>query len=438
MRSCQATQPVQRQSGEFRSGCCSKGNAFAQTHGLCSLCQVGNNEKSQKNLAFANKETKSNRSHTKAADPTRRPKPSVQKAPAMHDSNLERCAALPPLLLAFAMRMCMTADEAVHVYRRLCPQRRFNKAIVHALADRNGLFALECAPPHLLDSFTIVHAAVKNNGLALQHASERLKDNPLIVLRATKQCGLSLKFASARFRANKKLVLDALRSFHVDKNTNNNSSSSRSSSKPQSNSSNTRLLFEQVHPDLQNDFDVVLSAVGNDGHSLTHASPKMRNNRQVAAAAVNQAPLALRHASTNLQSDRDFVINAVSKNGLALAFASQLCRADAGVVLAALVNNGFALQYASDALKRQTHLVLAAVRQNGNALLFASDECKNSMDVVLEAINSNFEAVRFASTEMQQTPQVKLRVCAARHNHQTNNTCGRTTTAMLHSNSETL
>jgi hypothetical protein len=350
-------------------------------------------------------------------------------------ARMERYAALPPLLLAIAMRTCMTADDAVHVYRRLCPQRRFNKAVVHALAERNGLFALECAPPHLLDSFSVVIAAVKNNGLALQHASDRLKDNPLIVLRAAKQCGLSLKFAAARFRANKKLVLDALRNNTLlpTHGKTNRRSHTQVSSSSSSSSSSSRLLFELVAPELQNDIDVVLAAVASDGHCLKHASPKMRACRQVAAAAVAQAPLALRHASSSLQSDRDFVIDVVSKNGLALAFASPLCCADAGVVLVALANNGFALQYASDALKRQTHVVLAAVRQNGNALQFAAEECKNNMDVVLVAVTTNFEAVRFASAEMQQESQVKLRACAQRHS-QASNTCGRT--VMLLSSSE--
>ena len=64
---------------------------------------------------------------------------------------------------------------------------------------------------NLIDSKSIVLAAVKNNPNALEYASERLKDNKDIVLEAIKGSAFAIKFASLRLQKDKKIIFKAIR-----------------------------------------------------------------------------------------------------------------------------------------------------------------------------------------------------------------------------------
>ena len=74
--------------------------------------------------------------------------------------------------------------------------------------------------------------------------------------------------------------------------------------------------------------------------------------------AFSQDGRALLSASKQLQNDREIVLAAVTQDGYALEFASN----DREVVLAAVTQNGEALEYASEDLKRDREIVEAVQR----------------------------------------------------------------------------
>jgi len=64
------------------------------------------------------------------------------------------------------------------------------------------------------------------------------------------------------------------------------------------------------------------------------------------------------HAGKELQNNKEIVLSAVKQNGFALKFASYELRNDKEVVLAAVKQNRYALQYASDELKNNKDFYL--------------------------------------------------------------------------------
>ena len=126
------------------------------------------------------------------------------------------------------------------------------------------------------------------------------------------------------------------------------------------------------------------------GHGLMCASAALQNDRDVVMTAVNQAGRALEYASDALQDDREVVMAACNQYGEALKYASAALRADREVVMAAVNQNGMALQFASDAMKDDREVALAACNQTGIALKHTSGELKADCDLVMVAAARNF------------------------------------------------
>lgn len=136
-------------------------------------------------------------------------------------------------------------------------------------------------------------------------------------------------------------------------------------------------------------------------HHLKKAQTKLYVMKQVSA---NAEALAL--APRELQDDRDVVLTAVARNGLTLQYASKTVRDDEGVVLAAVEENGFALEFASETLRGSEKVVLAAVKQNGLTLEFASETLRDNKNVVSVAVTQNCHALSFASEPIKNNREV--------------------------------
>ena len=101
--------------------------------------------------------------------------------------------------------------------------------------------------------------------------------------------------------------------------------------------------------------------------------------------------IPLNYASKQLQNDKEVVLTAVKKNGLALDYASNALK-DTKVVLAAVKQNGFALSYASLKLKADKDLILAAFKKNKNVfnLNFVMKALQNDQQLLDELRRLNF------------------------------------------------
>ena len=105
--------------------------------------------------------------------------------------------------------------------------------------------------------------------------------------------------------------------------------------------------------------------------------PDLNNDREVVATAVGSYPMALTHAARELQADRALVKEAVGHLGRTLQFASEELKNDKDIVLAAVKNDGIALKYASERLRADPIIVTAALKNNGRALCYVDEQFKH-------------------------------------------------------------
>ena len=132
----------------------------------------------------------------------------------------------------------------------------------------------------------------------------------------------------------------------------------------------------------------------------------LKSKKTIALNAVNKDGYNL-YKLKDFQNDKDVVLAAVQQNGFALKYASEELKKDREIVLAAVRQNGYALEYASE-LKKDREIVLAAVRQNGYALEYASEHLKADRMIVLVAIkNNNMDALQYIPINLRKEVKQK-------------------------------
>ncbi len=131
------------------------------------------------------------------------------------------------------------------------------------------------------------------------------------------------------------------------------------------------------------------------GMDLELLSPELQDNEEVVLTAINSRGWSLKYASDRLKDDKDVVLVAVSKWGYALAFASDRLRDDKDVVMKALEHNGYALAYASPRLRDNGVIVQHALNEKGRALRFASRRLRSNKNIINFALIKSKRAKDF-------------------------------------------
>jgi len=138
--------------------------------------------------------------------------------------------------------------------------------------------------------------------------------------------------------------------------------------------------------DLNDDLEVVMEAVKNNGLALEHAHENLKTMKTVVMEAVKNNGLALEHASSTMQDNPEVVRAAVQNNGLALRYASLKVQDHLDVVMDAIRQNGMALEHASWKMRNNPVVVRAAIEQNMMALDHASPDVRDK--ILTEAKNT--------------------------------------------------
>ena len=105
--------------------------------------------------------------------------------------------------------------------------------------------------------------------------------------------------------------------------------------------------------------------------------PDLNNDREIVYTAVGYAPWALQYAGREFQADKVLVKEAVEKMGGVLVYANEEFHDDREIVLAAVKNDGRALKYASERLRADPIIVAAALDNAGGALQYADERFKH-------------------------------------------------------------
>eukprot|EP00929_Paragymnodinium_shiwhaense_P007234 TRINITY_DN111168_c0_g1_i1.p1 TRINITY_DN111168_c0_g1~~TRINITY_DN111168_c0_g1_i1.p1 ORF type:complete len:600 (+),score=163.49 TRINITY_DN111168_c0_g1_i1:42-1841(+) len=176
--------------------------------------------------------------------------------------------------------------------------------------------ALQFASEQLRADHECVMLAVQKNGSAIQFASEELRKDFQIGLAAVSDDGSALQFVHHSLKSNRRLVLKAVQQHSH--------------------------ALQYCTEDLRQDQEIVLAAVkqcrrglDDEFHNLTW-EPKVH--------ALQWAPF--------FQNDKEVVLSSVSQNGLSLMHASEELRGDYDVAYCAVRENANALQYVVDPTKK--------------------------------------------------------------------------------------
>ena len=101
-------------------------------------------------------------------------------------------------------------------------------------------------------------------------------------------------------------------------------------------------MLSLASTELQDDRDVVLRCVELKPDAIKYASSRLRGDMEIILAALSSKPLSkcssdtvLNLASTELQDDREVVLHCVTNDGEAIKHASARLRGDKEIILAA-------------------------------------------------------------------------------------------------------
>ena len=178
---------------------------------------------------------------------------------------------------------------------------------------------------------------VRKDGWVLEKAPKELRGDKQLVLEAIKQQYDAIRYASTELQHDKEVVLTALKQHPAG-------------------------AFCYVPDDLKQDKEMILASVQLDGMLLEQVPPQFQNDYDVVLSAVKQCGYAYQYASDNLKSNRNIVLVAVSTNGAVVDRlpADSKLRQDKDVCLAAIKSNPYAIKYIADNMKRDHDLLVAA------------------------------------------------------------------------------
>ena len=170
--------------------------------------------------------------------------------------------------------------------------------------------------------------------------------------------------------------------------------------------------------DLNDDQEVVYTAVGSDPWALEHAGRELQADKTLVKKAVENMGRVLRFASMELRDDEEIVLAAVKNDGCALEYASGRLRASPQIVTAALDNTGKALKYADEHFKRHPDYLRIAVNHDYkcNAYYDLDEVQRGNKELSTVAVSkdpSNFKFANQALRDDEELAQLAVRDCGA-------------------------
>ena len=243
----------------------------------------------------------------------------------------------------------------------------------------NNRHALECFPPKLKNELTndqeFMTSLVQNckdtfrasSPLSIVwHASDELKNNKDFIMSALKPTdGKALEYyASDELKNDKEFILAAMEQWWWE-------------------------AIKYASYELKNDKEFMLFVMKGRPYTFRYASNALMHDRDTVMAAVTESWKVLKDMPM-YNDDKEVIMTAVVQDGWALEYASDRLKNDKEVVMAAIAQNGCTLRYASDELKSDREVVMAAVTNNGLALEYS----KLKDDDIVKAAKKEIEEYR--------------------------------------------
>lgn len=152
----------------------------------------------------------------------------------------------------------------------------------------------------------------------------------------------------------------------------------------------TKCDFLRLHPEWNNDIDIILEAVKVDSKNILFASDDIRNNKHVCMLAIESFPFSLLYMPDIMKDDEELALKAVKKEGGVLTYLSNKIKDNKTVVLAAIKNNHIAMLDMSFRLKNDLEFFYQIVNscKTVGYKYFGEDILKNK-ECCLYAIQKN-------------------------------------------------
>lgn len=247
---------------------------------------------------------------------------------------------IDPLLKTSHDLACAALAKDIRSFSFISEELKDNKLFL-AEAVKYRPEIVELVDPVLFSDRSFVSKLLQNNGSAYKYLPQAHNDKELTLL-AVSNYGFALQHTAPELQQDIDVVMSAVKN------------------------RGTALRFA---PELNDDFEIVAAAIDADGSSLEFASQRLRNNIELARKAVQQDGVYLKYSGPIARADLETVMTAVSDQGIALGLAAPELKDDQTVVAAAVENNAFALYYASERLKNDREFIRHLFTLNWNLLL---------------------------------------------------------------------
>lgn len=155
------------------------------------------------------------------------------------------------------------------------------------------------------------------------------------------------------------------------------------------------MELEHASPELQDDEEVVLTAVQDTGEALQFASERLRGNKEIVLAAVKGeygSAHVLQYATEDLKDDEEMMLAATAEIWRNFKFASDRLKKDKNFILQVVGQSKFsgsALQFVSEELKSDREFIMQVIKIDGLAICEASPEIQNDREFILKAVKQN-------------------------------------------------
>lgn len=148
-------------------------------------------------------------------------------------------------------------------------------------------YVLSYASETLRDDFELVLKFVSFNGTALAYASDRLKKDRCIVNAAFNSClrNPCLRFVSPELYTDREIITKAVSKWGRD--------------------------LEYAPDHFKDDYEIVMTAVMNDGYSLEYASPRLKADREIVEKAIEENGGAILEAADELKNNKTIILSAI-------------------------------------------------------------------------------------------------------------------------------
>ncbi|CAE7923035.1 unnamed protein product [Symbiodinium sp. KB8] len=168
-----------------------------------------------------------------------------------------------------------------------------------------------------------------------------------------------------------------------------------------------KRVLREAPAKFRSDREVVLTAVVRDASCLSLADKTLQQCREFALNLADRNGMALKYC-TAFQDDLEVCMAAVKQDGFALQYASAALRKSKAVVLAAVGRDGLALEFAAPELRQDKEVVLAALEQDALSMDFVADCLKIDRDFLLFAVSVNGRVLERLAEDLQRDQEIVL------------------------------